>query len=60
MRFFAAALLLAAVARAEDPHALVKRRLADGERRWVEQDFNAATYRNRLVTLYDSLAGDVS
>ena len=28
-------------------------------RRWVEQDFSAVSYRNRLLTLYDSLAGRV-
>jgi glycosyltransferase involved in cell wall biosynthesis len=38
--------------------ALPDARLAEwgrAGRRWVEQDFNAATYRNRLVALYESL-----
>jgi hypothetical protein len=26
-------------------------------RHWVEQDFTAARYRNRLLQLYDSLDG---
>jgi glycosyltransferase involved in cell wall biosynthesis len=29
-------------------------------RNWVEQDFSAASYRNRLLTLYESLAGRVA
>jgi tetratricopeptide (TPR) repeat protein len=42
-------LLLPLASRAEDPHALVKRRLADGERRWVEQDYRGAVESLQLV-----------
>jgi glycosyltransferase involved in cell wall biosynthesis len=43
--------------------ALPAARLADwgkAGRRWVEEDFNAATYRNRLVALYEQLTGRAS
>lgn len=39
------------------------RRLAEmgaAGRRWVEQDFSAATYRDRMLALYESLSGAVS
>jgi glycosyltransferase involved in cell wall biosynthesis len=32
--------------------------MGNAGRSWVEQDFSAATYRDRLVALYESLAGE--
>jgi hypothetical protein len=42
LRLALALALLVAVAHAEEPHARVVRRLAEGERRWIDQDYRGA------------------
>jgi tetratricopeptide (TPR) repeat protein len=44
-------ILIATVAHAEEPHAVVKRRLGEGERRWVEQDYRGAVESLHLVVV---------